>query len=318
MVKDTLSASPEGIKIIKETLKYLDKTQTELAIDVYCSRETISSLLRGNNIQKETFNRICDKLQLNLLDLVKPEYKLPNDSEIASLVNKLRQQVKKDIETRCGIMRIFDMSQPIDSEKIYTQVNILEKIIGRRRKEIAELIRNYNLEDGERFNLGRVTEKKILGTKAVSKHKKLFILGKPGAGKTTFLKHLVIQCSRGLFQGELVPFFITLKDFAEAKNKPELLTYLRKYIKNQDEEDFQHILERGKALICLDGLDEVLEIDSERVIKEIRDFAVKFPHNQYVMTCRIAAKEYIFQQFTEVEIADFNWKQITTFANKWF
>jgi predicted NACHT family NTPase len=71
-------------------------------------------------------------------------------------------------------------------------------------------------------------------------------------------------------------------------------------------------------LIFLDGLDEVLDADSERVIKEIRDFSTFFSNNQYVMTCRIAAKEYTFEQFTEVEIADFEWEQITSFANNWF
>ena len=36
------------------------------------------------------------------------------------------------------------------------------------------------------------------------------------------------------------------------------------------------------------------------------------------MTCRIAAREYTFEQFTEVEIADFNDEQIAQFAHKWF
>jgi predicted NACHT family NTPase len=35
-------------------------------------------------------------------------------------------------------------------------------------------------------------------------------------------------------------------------------------------------------------------------------------------TCRIAAKEYIFEQFTEVEVADFDDVQIADFAHKWF
>ena len=307
-----------------------NSSQQDIADSLHISHSALRTRMTGV-YKKFKFNQRSPNKQRLLHDFLLKEYKKNSrvrdapttdiqetEIDINGLVNKFREQVKKDIETRCGIMRIFDMSQPIDSEKIYTQVNILEKIIGRRRKEIAELTRNCNLEDGERFNLGIVTEEKILGKDAVSKYKKLFILGKPGAGKTTFLKHLVIQCSRGLFQDELVPFFISLKDFAEAKNKPELLTYLRKYIQNQDEEDLHHILERGKALICLDGLDEVLERDSQRVIKEIRDFSVKFPHNQYVMTCRIAAKEYTFEQFTEVEIADFDWEQITTFAENWF
>ena len=36
------------------------------------------------------------------------------------------------------------------------------------------------------------------------------------------------------------------------------------------------------------------------------------------MTCRIAAREYTFEKFAEVEVADFDDQQISTFATKWF
>ena len=74
-------------------------------------------------------------------------------------------------------MRIFDMTQPIGLGEIYTQVNILEKILGQRRKEITELIAICDLAEFSRFNFGEVKEKKIAGTEAVSKYKKLLVLG---------------------------------------------------------------------------------------------------------------------------------------------
>lgn len=129
---------------------------------------------------------------------------------------------------------------------------------------------------------------------------------------------MAIQSIQDKFQGDLVPFFITLKDFAETKKHSNLFSYLSDYIDFQEGDNFQDILNQGKALILLDGLDEVLEVDSQRVIKEIIDFSNKFLNNQYVLTCRIAAKQYTFQQFTEVEIADFDKKQIKTFTTNWF
>lgn len=48
----------------------------------------------------------------------------------------------------------------------------------------------------------------------------------------------------------------------------------------------------------------------------------KFPNKYYtnllITTCRIASQEYTFENFTEVEIADFNNEQIATFATNWF
>ena len=319
-MRKTLTASPEGIQIIKKTLKKKKWSQEFIAGKVGCSRQTIWSLLKGNPIDYEIFMDVCKALENNWEEIVKSAEETNQDENIKIdlLVQKLRETVESDIETRCGTMRILDMTQPIGLSEIYTQVNILEKISGRRRKEIAELLKDSNLEDFDRFSLGRVTEKKIPAKEAVSRHHKLLILGKPGAGKTTFLKHLAIQCNEGQFQENLVPFFVTLKDFAEAEGKPKLLTYLDKDLGKQNQDDLEHIFNQGKALILLDGLDEVLEADSYRVLKEIRDFSTNFPENQYVMTCRIAAKEYTFERFTEVEIADFDWQQITTFANNWF
>ena len=235
------------------------------------------------------------------------------------LVTQLRKQVKADIENRCGTMRIFDMSQPIALGKIYTKVNILKKTSRSRRKEIADLTSIcISSEEFERFNFGEVADNKIPGKEAVENHNKLLILGKPGAGKTTFLKHLAIQCNQSEFQGDLVPFFVTLKDFAEKEDKPNLLIYLSNYIESENSQNLQQILNHNKALILLDGLDEVLAADSKRVIKEIESLTNSYPENQYVMTCRIAAREYTFEKFTEVEIADFDWEQITNFACNWF
>lgn len=68
----------------------------------------------------------------------------------------------------------------------------------------------------------------------------------------------------------------------------------------------------------LDGLDEVQKADHDRILQDIKDFTHEFRNCQFVMTCRIAAREYTFQQFTEVEVADFNREQIAEFAAKWF
>jgi predicted NACHT family NTPase len=82
--------------------------------------------------------------------------------------------------------------------------------------------------------------------------------------------------------------------------------------------DLRQILNAGRALVLLDGLDEVRDADTSRVLRQIREFSQQFPQNQFVITCRIAAREYTFEQFTEVEIADFNDEQIADFSGKWF
>lgn len=95
-------------------------------------------------------------------------------------------------------------------------------------KMAIALIVNINiLEKRTRTNQ---RETPIPGLEAVENFSKLMILGKPGAGKTTFLKHLAIQCISGEFQAERVPVFVTLKDFAKTDENSDLLKYLTRSI----------------------------------------------------------------------------------------
>lgn len=323
MLRRKLQASPEGIKKIRAILKKKEWTQADLADFVGCSRQTIASLLKGNRVNGDYFREICSQLNLEPNEILKDELIEENqqsDSYIDVLVQEVRQKIKPFIREHCGTMRVLDMTQPIGLNDIYTNVNILEKITGRRRKEISELLEESNSGDFDRFGLGTIKEKQVPGLEAVEKYSKLMILGKPGAGKTTFLKYLAIQSIEGKFKAELVPIFITLKDFAEATNKPRLLEYISQQLVNCEVTDNQvgEIFQNNKALVLLDGLDEVREEDSQRVLKEIRDFSNQFRNNHFVMTCRIAAKEYTFEKFSEVELADFDDEQIATFVKNWF
>lgn len=342
----SLRATLQGIQDIKKALKKNKGGQTYLAGAVGCSRQTIWSLLQGNPTDCDVFMEVCTQLGLNWEKVAEPE--LPeleqNDrQDIDTLVREVRQKVQPYIQERCGTMRVLDMTQPIALGDIYTSVNILEKIAGRRGIELSELMRDVSPEKFDRFCLGDVRERRVPGLEAVETFSKLMILGKPGAGKTTFLKHLAIQCIGGTFQSDRVPVFITLKDFAEAEDKPALLGYITRMMphnlpkipptslnKGGNEEelvppfsrgargDLQQILSTGRMLVLLDGLDEVRDADSSQVLRQIQEFSQQFPQNQFVITCRIAAKEYTFEKFTEVEIADFDDKQIADFSGKWF
>jgi predicted NACHT family NTPase len=167
--------------------------------------------------------------------------------------------------------------------------------------------------------LGKVKEERVPGLKAVNDHSKLMILGKPGAGKTTFMKQLAMLCNSGELQPQRVPIFVTLKDFAEADTQPSLLAYIdRQWSEYGVTTTAKTLLSAGQGFVLLDGLDEVREVDNKRVLKEIKNFTRLYRDCQIVITCRIAAWEYKFESFTEVEVADFDEDQIAEFITKWF
>ncbi|HEY9669939.1 MAG TPA: NACHT domain-containing NTPase [Waterburya sp.] len=331
MTGRSLCCSPEGIEKARKALDYHSLSQKALAEELGMSRQPVTNFFAGKRIDRKYFYQICERLKLEWDEIVakppsEPEAEANQDNSvnIDALVQEVREKIKPDIQERCGTMRVLDMSQPIGLNDIYTNVNILEKVTGRKRKKIAELLQECNSEDFERFGLGRISEQRVPGLVAVEKSSKLMILGKPGAGKTTFLKYLAIQCNRAEFQAGQVPIFVSLKDFAEATGKPGLLKYISQQfagcgIVREDAVPLaDELLKHGRTLVLLDGLDEVREEDTTHVLKEIRDFSDHFRDNHFVMTCRIAAREYTFDKFTEVEVADFDDEQIATFATQWF
>ena len=313
----SLRASVEGLKIAKPAFDKKYSNQQSCATIVGCTRQVVGKFLRREPIDTEFFQSICAELSLKWESIAElgADIQPPiEDVDLDALVREVRTKVSASIQKRCGTMRVLDMEQPITIDSIYTSVNILEKISRNQRRSIVELMEMYGGENFDRFTLGAVRQERIPALEAVERHEKLLILGKPGAGKTTFLKWLALQCNGGKFNQNRVPLFVTLKEFAETEGQPDLLIFIAKELTEFGIENGlvvgERILQAGRSIVLLDGLDEVKAQDHDRVLKTIRKTAEKFDASQFVITCRIAAKEYIFERFTEVEVADFDDDQI--------
>ena len=222
-------ASEKGLELAKQEFKKTGWTQQDLADFANCSRPVVSNFLRGKAIDKQKFIDICEALHLEWTDILEIETsdKIQlQETVIDDLIDEIRASIKNSIEKQCSTMRVLDMTRPIELNDIYTQVNILEKIIGRRRFSIDQLLEESNLEEFDRFSLSKIKQERVSALEAVNQYDKLMILGKPGVGKTTFLKYLAIQCNQGLFAATKIPIFIPLKKYAETENNPDLSTYI--------------------------------------------------------------------------------------------
>jgi len=249
--------------------------------------------------------------------------------EIDALVKQTRKAIRRIIREQCGTMKVLDMQHPIKltgENGIYTDVNILRGLTRNRSAEdVSQGSQNQQILDNP---LGSDNEgERLPGLEVVRKHPRLLVLGKPGAGKTTFLKYLAMQCIAGKFQRNKVPFFVNLRDFAIDNKKRNFVQYLAGSLPSDrmqpsdgrnPVEIVELLLQKGRCLILLDGLDELVKARDDHVINEIEPAALKYDLNQFVITCRIAAKDYVFKKFTEVEVADFDDVQVRIFAKNWF
>lgn len=332
MARRSLQASAEGIKKAKQAFLRKGWTQEYLAAEVGLeTRQPIWKFFAGKPIDRNVFAEICFRLDLNFEDIValppdaepKADLNVPGTvSELDTLVTRVRQARYDKIQDQCGTLRLLDIARPVGLEDLYVDVNILEEITSQRWLEISDL-QGFRPEEFDRLGLGKVRAEGVPGLKAVERYAKLMVLGKPGAGKTTFLQYLAVRCNQGHFQAHLVPIFIQLKNFAEDavdEGNFNLLNYINQEFDRSGiaEQEVETLLNQGRVLILLDGLDEVPEAASDEVIKHIRKLSDKYYKTQLVITCRIAAQDYRFRGFTEVEIADFKPTQIESFAKKWF
>ncbi|MEM7555194.1 MAG: NACHT domain-containing NTPase [Cyanobacteria bacterium P01_A01_bin.84] len=343
MAKRSLKASVEGIRKAKQAFKRKGFTQQNLATEVGLeTRQPIWKFFTGKPVDRQVFHEICFVLELNAEEIFSdPGYKNEKDEKIEitqqnilkfsgdidKLVKKVRTARYDKVQDQCSTLNLLDVSQAVALDDLYIDVNISEEIFSQRWVSIGDLqklkVDGCDSLPGMRLNFSQVSQKQLNSLDVVKKYSRLMILGKPGSGKTTCLQSIAIRCNQGLFGLDYVPVFVRLKYFTEDRNKGEKLS-LTDYLIQEftdcgiSELELIQILTHGKALILFDGLDEVNEEFSDSLIQEIRYFAERFYHTRIIITCRIAALQYKFKGFNEVEICDFNQAQIAKFVERWF
>ncbi len=218
MAERSQRATAEGIQKLRRAINHNGWKQEEIRVELGLqTRQPITQVLAGRPIERATFEELCHLLELPIEEIAATEDELVKQTaDITALVQATRAKIHSQVQEQCGTMRVLDMTQPIGLGNIYTNVNILERLSRTKGLKTVELMRDAGLATFDRFLLGEVKQERIPGLEAVERFSKLMILGRPGAGKTTFLKHLAIEFINGNFRADYVPVFVVLKSFAEA------------------------------------------------------------------------------------------------------
>jgi hypothetical protein len=214
-----------------------------------------------------------------------------------------------------GTTRILGNPKPVSLEGIFTDAYLLDKPTALHRFDLEQLkamaAKRETLQPhGERRSALRLA----------LEEKRLFILGKPGAGKTTFLKYVALQAANGKINK--IPIFVSLKEWADSGL--ELMPFIVRQFEicafPEAQPFIESLLSAGQAIVLLDGLDEVNQEDEQRahITTKVNNFSKQYSASQCLITCRIAATDYAFDHFTYAEMADFDDEQIRTFVGKWF
>ncbi|OUD28164.1 NACHT domain-containing NTPase, partial [Flavobacterium sp. FPG59] len=161
----------------------------------------------------------------------------------------------------------------------------------------------------------------------------LVILGGPGAGKTTTIKHICqMLLNNAIKINYKFPILINLRDITDAESiysKLKIIFGIEISSKQQDktisldnlqlrERYINSYLNSLNIVLILDGLDEVRPSRVSQFYQEIKSLMLNLNNSLVVVTSRSASYNISIDNSTEYELCDLNEYQIVEFVNKWF
>jgi len=178
--------------------------------------------------------------------------------------------------------------------------------------------------------------------------RRLVLLGDPGSGKSTLLNFLGFCLARqGLepaqgwldklpgwpeAEADLLPISVTLRDYAKAispKDKPtphHIWHFIEIRLRAQNLEFtadlLEEALEQGRAIVLLDGLDEVPTREQRTFVRDaVAAFADRYKKCRMVVTCRTLSYQdpaWQMEGLPAFELAEFDDDKINHFIEAWY
>lgn len=250
--------------------------------------------------------------------------------DVRQQVFKASRQYADNYEKRHGTLKVtcVRMDQPVALEEVYTAVKLLNRS-DLRYFESPESLEEWFRESGRR-GLGAIESEKRQGIEVANQEQYLMVLGSPGIGKSTYLRKVGLEALKyrksllgqpsSQYQHNCVPVFLELQRFRSRDKSIEqrIADELETCGFPKAKAFAEFMLDKGKMLVLLDGLDEVPKEQEDAVVEQIRDFVDRYSDNRFITSCRIAAYKGGFRRFKDVVMAEFEDSQIQIFINNWF
>jgi hypothetical protein len=214
----------------------------------------------------------------------------------------------------------------LELEKVYVQLTVDPTPIHKARSNPIHMLPPA-LQSGSHSLWEYITNKN-------TQKNNYAILGAPGSGKTTLLKHIALTLALPKPQRQeasapdLLPILLFIRDHANSiKENPKML--LSDLIRDQFADRqaplpptgwLEEQIAQGKCLIMLDGLDEVAEISTRRLVVDWVDQCMaSYGKNRFVISSRpFGYKSNPLSNVTVLQVRPFTTKQQEQFVYNWY
>ncbi len=155
----------------------------------------------------------------------------------------------------------------------------------------------------------------------------LALIGAPGTGKTTLLRHTTLRMCSHRSSRRPLPVLLYLRDHAAAIVErpdiglPEVIVTRLGHLREQEPPGwFDRQLRRGRFVIMLDGLDEVpREEHRQRVIDWVDQQIAEYHRNDFIITSRpYGYRQYPLNSAAVLQVQRFTPEQTVEFVRAWY
>ncbi|POX47756.1 NACHT domain-containing NTPase [Streptomyces sp. Ru72] len=159
---------------------------------------------------------------------------------------------------------------------------------------------------------------------ALTGHDRVLLRGVAGSGKTTLVQWLAVTAARGE-RGDRIPFVLPLRTLLRRPGglpAPDaFLDAVRvPFHATQPPGWADRVLTDRRALLLVDGIDEIPEGERERTRRWLRDLLDVYPGNQWLVTSRPSAvrEDWLAPDgFTELSLAPMSRDDVAAFVRRW-
>ena len=306
------------------------------------SAKTLDEIFKRkkDSTNEKNLNYLCDLLldcpsyveSIELLEskeklISRPNIPVSTPQELGLDLHQCLIKHREKTKKRCGTIQILDKHQALPTTEIYTKTNFYN-LEDRRKNDYMEVVGDLVDRSSESFQ-ELSPQVMIDSLEEVRRSSRLLVLGRPGAGKTIFLKYLALRYVAPHHDytvedfGELLqPVYLPLRVVAKYICKHGLYEWLVHDISEGSkkilvESGLDKMFKEGRFILFLDALDETADFFDE-ICQQIRDFLYLYPNNRIVITSRLSTYYPMFDGFKSVEVASFSEKQVDQFVKNWY
>ncbi|MFJ9933277.1 NACHT domain-containing protein [Streptomyces virginiae] len=156
----------------------------------------------------------------------------------------------------------------------------------------------------------------------LTEHHRVLLRGDAGSGKTTLIQWLAVSTAKGPGNG-LVPYVLPLRTLTRhGERLPAPRDFLAGTpLAGEPPEGWEsRVLRDGRALILVDGIDEIPEAERENARDWLADLITAYPGNRWLITSRPSAVRTDWlagEDFTEVTLAPMSPANVRAFVERW-